>query len=62
MDPTQCYKDLLNAINANDMNAAWEAANDLKNWLSRGGFYPVGYDRTEVFKTIQKVLFRNDTE
>jgi len=40
MDPNATVQRLLEAIDDHDLEAAREAADDLSNWLARGGFAP----------------------
>jgi hypothetical protein len=48
MDPTACYRETIEAIEADDMETADERAHDLNDWLRKGGFWPEGYTRDEV--------------
>lgn len=40
MDPTQCLRDLREAVDRGDCETAAERFRDLDEWLSRGGFLP----------------------
>jgi len=40
MDPTQALRNLVAALAANDMDEAYEIADDLRDWRARGGFDP----------------------
>jgi len=44
MDPTACYKRMVDAMHDKDLIEAREAAMDLERWLRCGGFYPIGID------------------
>lgn len=56
MDPTACYIILLEAVREHDYAKAREYALILKNWLEGGGFFPKGYEATEVLETIGRIL------
>jgi hypothetical protein len=56
MDPTACYMILLEAIAERDYARAREYALILKNWLEGGGFYPKGYEVTDILETMNRVL------
>lgn len=67
MDANVCYLEMFEAMNAGDHELAREKAKALKEWLAKGGFYPTGYTKMEVFSYIQSVLRRtggvgDDTE
>jgi hypothetical protein len=40
MDPDACLARLLDAFRANDREAAYDAIEDLSDWLAKGGFMP----------------------
>jgi hypothetical protein len=40
MDPTACWQRWLDAISDDDLQEAYEASQDLTNWLNSGGFAP----------------------
>jgi len=40
MDPTACFQLILDALESDDPDEAREHADDLCNWLRRGGFMP----------------------
>ena len=42
MDPDACFLELLDAVSSNDRDEAHAHADDLLNWLDRGGFAPGG--------------------
>lgn len=56
MDPTQCYKELLQALMEQDDELALERATDLRQWLRIGGFAPMGYSTEEVGDTLLRLL------
>ena len=63
MDPNATYSEMLAADAAGDMATARQRAQDLKAWLGKGGFYPEGHNRLDVFRKIQDVLRRtNDNQ
>lgn len=41
MDPKACWQRLLDALENDDTDAYW-AAQDLRLWLERGGYFPKG--------------------
>lgn len=41
MDPTACWNEMLDALRDGDRETARDRANDLYDWLGRGGFAPV---------------------
>ena len=42
MDPDACFSELLLALAEGDLLTAGERAEDLRNWIVAGGFYPGG--------------------
>ena len=58
MDPTACYLEMDEAMNAGDHRRARAQAIALKEWLDRGGFYPPNDSRTEVDASLASVLRR----
>jgi len=58
MDRTKCYSEMFLAMRNGDCVTARERALALKEWLSRGGFYPLGYTLTEVDAYLANVLRR----
>ena len=40
MDPNACFQLILDALETDDPDEAREHADDLRNWLRRGGFMP----------------------
>ena len=40
MDPNECWKQMLEAVDANENEMATESANSLLQWLYDGGFSP----------------------
>ncbi len=40
MDPNACFQLILNALETHDTDEVREHADDLRNWLRRGGFMP----------------------
>lgn len=58
MDPKQCYLEILEAMKQGDLATARERAQDLKQWLDRGGFCPPDYTADEVRSYLATVLHR----
>ena len=58
MDPSQCYREMFDAMQDGDLATARDRALDLRNWLERGGFYPPGFAETEVLDSVGEVLLR----
>ena len=58
MDPTTCYLEMLQAEIDNDLVTARERAEALRNWLQKGGFYPVGFPPSEVETSLTNILRR----
>ena len=56
MDPSACYQEMLEAAKSGDRDRAKERASDLRRWLDRGGFVPVGYDLHVVNVRVGRVL------
>lgn len=56
MDPTACLKRLLDALSAGDRVEAENAAADLLNWITKGGFPPEGHSLTTTKAICQGVL------
>ena len=42
MDPDTCFSELVEAVSGNEESEAYDHAEDLLNWLDRGGFAPGG--------------------
>ena len=40
MDPNACFRLILDALESHDQDEVREHADDLRNWLRRGGFMP----------------------
>ena len=58
MDPTQCYLEMYEAMQAGDLHLARERAVALRGWLDQGGFPPSNYSLTEVQAYLASVLRR----
>lgn len=58
MDPNAAYREMCEFVNINDMASAREKAIQLKDWLDRGGFYPVYCLKSDVDHYIQNILRR----
>ena len=58
MDPTQCYLEMIAAMQAGDRATAREHALALRDWLDRGGFSPPNCSPREVRSTLANVLRR----
>ena len=58
MDPTKCYFEMHAAMNAGDLVSGRERALALKEWLDRGGFYPLGCAAIDVDAYLADVLRR----
>ena len=58
MDPDAAYYEMYCAMRDGDFPKARAMANNLKNWLDRGGFYPQKYSRVEVISYLSSVLRR----
>ena len=58
MDPTQCYREMNEAMNDGDGPTARERALSLQGWLDRGGFLPPGLTEAEVRAALADVLRR----
>lgn len=58
MDPTTCYFQMYEAMRDGDHEAAREKALALREWLDKGGFYPLRYAKTEVDAYLANVLRR----
>jgi hypothetical protein len=58
MDPTQCYLEMLAAMQQGDHVTARERALALEQWLDRGGFSPPNYSPVEVRSYLATVLCR----
>jgi hypothetical protein len=58
MDPTQCYLEMLTAMNERDFATARERALALHDWLNKGGFSPPNYSPVEVRAYLASVLRR----
>lgn len=46
MDPNICFAKMLADYGDGDFESARECAMDLREWLDKGGFYPMGYVAT----------------
>ena len=55
MDPTATYKLMLEEFAAANFDEAEEAANNLHNWITNGGFYPVGFEPLTVRNAIRSI-------
>lgn len=62
MDPTQCYLDMIHAMNAGDIDQAYTHALNLKAWLDRGGLYPVNHTRKRVDASLANALRRTSAD
>lgn len=56
MDPTRCYLDVLEDLNAEEYEAALERALTLARWLRRGGYYPEGFLSAEVDALLRETI------
>lgn len=56
MDPTVCFLQLQATWEAGEIDEAIEYARNLRNWLDRGGFPPVGVPVNEVETWLTRVL------
>lgn len=57
MDPTEAYKNLLNARKENDGDTVRQLARDLRDWLKKGGFYPTGESKFEVDSVVLSSVY-----
>lgn len=63
MDPTVCFTQMQSALEAGDTDDAIEQARNLRKWLDRGGFPPVGVPVNEVENWLTRVLaMESETE
>jgi hypothetical protein len=62
MDPNRCYELLLEAVSRNKQREARSYASVLRDWLSRGGFYPADQDPKLVDSTVAELLTTVDDE
>jgi hypothetical protein len=58
MDPTACWFRLLSAVSTNDPEEAYYAAEDLRQWVRKGGPYPTGWNHELVLGMISWVQNR----
>ena len=56
MDPNECYAELLLAIARDDRVEAREYAENLREWIRKGGFAPVGVPLSEVKNNLRNTL------
>lgn len=42
MDPQECFKRIMSAIECDDLPEAFAGCRDLQRWLENGGFPPAG--------------------
>lgn len=56
MDPTACYRSMCYAFEAGDYETAVEAAENLVNWLRRGGFPPEGVSAKKAAQKARSIL------
>ena len=56
MDPDACYKEMNEALRSGDLLTARIRAEDLKNWIDRGGFFPKNATADGVIATITEIL------
>ena len=57
MDPNRCYQFLLEALEEeDDFEVAQSYASLLKDWLTRGGFYPTGHETESVDQRVDDLL------
>jgi hypothetical protein len=56
MDPNATVRDLRSALEAGDLDAAKEAAENLRAWIRKGGFLPDGMTRDSVLALISQAL------
>ena len=61
MDPTQCYLDLLAAIELRDVETVEEHAETLRAWLARGGFAPADFRRVPLLEWMPEPVCRDLT-
>jgi len=60
MDPKATYLEIFNAMMEKRYADAYYSAENLKNWLGRGGFYPQFYTPVEVDNYLNNVLRRTE--
>ena len=58
MDPNATYAEMLAADAAGAYDDARELAIALKEWIGKGGFYPDGHNRLDVFRKLQDIIYR----
>ena len=58
MDPNQTYLNMFEAMKARDHETARELALSLKDWFTRGGFYPYQFTPEAMHAYIASVLRR----
>lgn len=56
MDPTACFNSMVSAFEAGDYETAVEAADNLVNWLRRGGFQPEGISAKQALRRAKSIL------
>ena len=60
MDPTQCYLEMIAAMQAGDRATAREHALALREWLDRGGFSPPNSTLANVLRRTAKLTESED--
>lgn len=58
MDPDACYYEMYCHMRDGEYVQAREHALNLKDWLDKGGFYPIKYSQVEVDAYLASVLRR----
>jgi hypothetical protein len=55
MDPNACYTRVIELLDEGDIFGAKEAANDLREWIARGGFEPAwtSEERESFYKFVR---------
>ena len=56
MDPTACYRLLVEALDAGEWDEAENHAMNLGVWINNGGFWPEGTEPDVVASTMQRAL------
>lgn len=56
MDPTICFEQMKSAWESGEIDEAIEHARNLRTWLNRGGFPPVGIPTSDVETWLGRVL------
>ena len=67
MDPSKTFDELSDANREKRWDDSWHLADDLREWLLRGGFAPHGFDRDGVLELCDQYQanaesFMNDWE